>query len=297
MRVHVLTLNWNGANMLDRLRQGLGHQLAYFYMKDGRVMDGWEHPVWHIRDNGSKDDSINTINRWEHSSTMGPLFTEIYEIGHNRDSFATCVNFLFEKANPADDDVVFLMNNDISFSPWQDTSFLPGSDRKPTLINMWRLQQKTNAGVVGCRLHYNDTNQLQHAGVIFSNRYNKMPFHYRPGEECDAQAKKNRYFQAVTAALCLVKPASFKRVGGMDETFRWAFEDVDLCLQIGSKEKIAYCGQAFAYHEESASLRKNPVNKMFMGQNAKYFKEKWLGKYDIDHDKYLNDPSYQEIQP
>jgi GT2 family glycosyltransferase len=295
MRVHVLTLNWNGQAMLDKLREDLGWELCCFWMKEGRLKEGWEPAIWHIRDNGSKE--VPDPILWDVRSDIGPLETRVYEAGHNRDSFARCVNDLFEKANPADDDIVFLMNNDISFTPFKETSFFPGTDRKPTLINMWRLQQKTNAGVVGCRLLYNDTNQLQHAGVIFSNRYNKMPYHYRPGEECDAKAKKNRYFQAVTAALCLVKPGSFRRVGGMDESFRWAFEDVDLCLQIGREEKIAYCGEAFAYHEESASLKKNPVNKMFMGQNAKYFKEKWLGKYDIDHDKYLSDPSYQEIQP
>jgi GT2 family glycosyltransferase len=287
MRIHILTLNWNGNDMLDRLRENLGWE-AGFWMSEGKCKDGWEPAIWHIRDNGSKEPPDST--HWDVRSDIGPLETRVYKTGHNRDSFAKCVNDLFDKANPADDDLVYLINNDVSFEDWHKTN-------KSTLESMWRLQQKTDAGVVGCRLLYNNTNKLQHAGVIFSNRYNKMPFHYRPGEECDAQAKKNRYFQAVTAALCLVKPSSFKRVGGMDETFKWAFEDVDLCLQIGSKEKITYCGEAFAYHEESASLKKNPVNKMFMGQNATYFKKKWLGKYKIDHDNYLNDPSYKEIQP
>jgi GT2 family glycosyltransferase len=224
---------------------------------------------------------------------MGPVPTEVYDIGHNRDSFATCVNYLFEKANPADDDIVFLMNNDISFQP----SVI---DRKcvetPNVLKtMWELQKKTKAGVVGVRLLYENTNKLQHAGVIFSNQYNKMPYHFRPGEPSDANAEKNRYFQAVTAACCLVNPVSFRRIGGMNEKFKWAFEDVDMCLRIGQQDPIVYCGEVFAYHEESASLKKNPVNKMFMGQNARYFKHKWQGKYKIDHDQYLSDPTYKEI--
>jgi GT2 family glycosyltransferase len=295
MRVHVLTLNWNGANMLDKLRRELGHQLAAFCMCDGKLIEGWDWPIWHIRDNGSKDDSLQTIRTWDSSSNMGPLPTAVYEAGHNRDSFARCVNFLFEQANPADDDIVFLMNNDISFQPSViDHQYV----KTPNVLKMmWALQKKTGAGVVGVRLLYENTNQLQHAGVIFSNRYNKMPFHFRPGEESDEKASKNRYFQAVTAALCLVKPASFKRVGGMDEKFNgWAFEDVDLCLRIGQDEKIAYCGEVFAYHEESASLKKNPVNKMFMNKSVRYFREKWSGKYEIDHEKYLSDPGYNEIK-
>ena len=296
MRVHVLTLNWNGSAMLNRLREELANELTYFYMREGRCKDGWDFPIWHIRDNGSKDDTKDMLFGWTIRSDGGPLPYELYEAGHNLDSFAVCVNDLFEKANPADDDIVFLMNNDVSFPSRRDGKggFL---SRKPVLKSMWDLQKKTGAGVVGCRLLYNDTNQLQHAGVIFSDRYNKMPFHFRPGEESDAKAEKNRYFQAVTAACCLVNPVSFRRIGGMDEKFNgWAFEDVDLCLRIGRDEKIAYCGEAFAYHEESASLKKNPVNKMFMNKSVRYFREKWSGKYEIDHDKYLNDPSYQEIQ-
>lgn len=281
--------------MLDRLRRELGHQLAAFCMKDGQLMEGWDWPVWHIRDNGSKDESLKTIRSWDYSSNMGPLPTEVYDVGHNRDSFAACVNYLFDKANPDNMDPVFLMNNDISFQPSVvDKKYV----KTPNVLKtMWELQNKTRAGVVGVRLLYENTNKLQHAGVIFSKRYNNMPYHFRPGEVSDAKAEKNRYFQAVTAALCLVKVASFKGMGGMDEAYRWAFEDVDMCLQIGRKEKIAYCGEVFAYHEESASLKKNPVNKMFMGNNAKHFQDKWFGQYFIDHDNYLNDPSYKEIQP
>ena len=50
------------------------------------------------------------------------------------------------------------------------------------------------------------------------------------------------------------------------------------------------------FHEESASLKKNPVNKMFMSPNVKHFKSKWTGKYELDHDKYLNDSSYNEAK-
>jgi len=149
---------------------------------------------------------------------------------------------------------------------------------------------------VGARLLYSGTDKLQHAGVIFGPRYGKMPYHFRRGEKSDSNAKKNRYFQAVTAAVCLINPVSFRRVGGMDCNLRWAFEDVDLNLKIGQQEKIAYCGETKIYHEESASLAKNPVNKLFLNHNVTYFKNKWFGKYDLDHEKYLADPKYNEIK-
>ncbi len=277
MRLHIFTLNWNGARYLKPLHSDL--------MKSTRGMNA----VWHIRDNGSKDESMDILDRMCHLPGDKRMNLHILDVGHNRSSFAGCMNDIFEVSCGSidgiqDDDQLLLLNNDVRFPD------------ATALRRMQKLMDKTGAGVVGLRLLYMDTDKIQHAGVIFSERYNKMPYHYRPGEKSDANAEKNRYFQAVTAAVCLVKASSWRRIGGMDETFKWAFEDVDLCLRIGQDEKIAYCGETFAYHEESASLKKNPVNQMFMGANARYFKAKWLGKYDIDHEKYLKDSGYNEIK-
>ena len=38
-----------------------------------------------------------------------------------------------------------------------------------------------------------------------------------------------------------------------------------------------YCGKTNVYHEESASLKKNPVNKMMMPHNVSAFRKKWEG--------------------
>jgi len=284
MKVHILTLNWNGKHYLSELSKQLGWETGFCW-EDGKIKEDWDYPVWHIRDNGSKDGSIDEINRWQLMSDCR-ISAKVYDIGHNRDSFAKGMNYLFDQANPADDDLVYLLNNDVSFT----------CQGKPVLETMWNLQKKTKAGVVGVRLLYNNTDKLQHAGVIFSHRYNDLPFHFRPGEKSDANAKKNRYFQVVTAALCLVNPISWRRVGGFDERYSWAFDDVDLNLKIGQTEKIAYCGETFAYHEESASLKKNPAHKLFMNQNVRILREKWAGKYKIDHDRYLKDPNYNIIK-
>lgn len=271
--IHVLTLTWNGLDTLKRLKptleasvNGLGHDV-----------------VWHIRDNGSTDGTPEWLqdvaNFWIDD---GCAFNyEPMLVGHNRDNFAQGVNSLAEQADPHNSHFLLLLNNDIEFAD------------STSLANMLRLMDDPKVGVVGARMLYTGTNKLQHAGVIFGPRYGNMPYHYRHQEESDQHAEKNRYFQSVTAACCLIRASDFVK---MDERFMWAFEDIDMCLRIGKKKKIAYCGQTQIFHEESASLKKNPVNKLFMQQNVVRFKDKWAGKYALDHERYLKRPNHMLIK-
>jgi GT2 family glycosyltransferase len=276
MTIHILTLTWQGLDKLQKVYDGLAKS----------IIPTGHSAIWYIRDNGSTDGTAEWLERREEFNfvesknnhlQIAPMF-----VNHNRDNFAQGVNSLYEKAAPKMNDFILLLNNDIVFS--DDVS----------LKNMLQLMDNSKIGVVGARLLYNDSNKLQHAGVIMGPRYGNMPFHYRHKEESDKDAEKNRYFQAVTAACCLVRVKAWQT---MDHHLSWAFEDIDLNFRIGQAGwKIAYCGQTTIYHEESATLIKNPVNKMFMPQNVKRFKDKWFGKYDIDHEKYLNDKNYNLIK-
>ena len=202
--IHVLTLTWNGLDKLQRLRPGLISNLE----KTGVPFK------WYIRDNGSKDGTVEEISKWDHVAVLAK--------DHNRDNFAQGVNSLAEiacKKDNLENDILLLMNNDVEFPEEQ------------ALSKMLALMKK-DVGIVGCRLLYNGTDKLQHAGVIFSPRYGNMPYHYRHQEGSDVAAEKNRYFQAVTAAVCMVNAKDFMQIGGMDEKFHWAFEDIDMCLRI-----------------------------------------------------------------
>lgn len=284
MKIHAMTLSWNGLDKLKRLMPGLCASLSYITHSNGELKYGLEPSEWYIRDNGSKDGTIETISKWHDPEVK---ITPI-AIDHNRNSFAEGMNFLFKRAKPADDDIVLLLNNDVVI------------EDKLSLSHMLNLMQQTKAGVVGARLLYSTSRSLQHAGVIFGPKYGNMPFHFRPNETPDINSAKNRYFQAVTAAVCMVRAGSYRRIGGMDENYQWAFEDIDMCLQIGKTEKIVYCGNTLIVHEESATLVKNPVNKMFMAKNVQHFKEKWWNqngpRYVLDHHLYSNDVNYNEIK-
>jgi len=271
--IHILTLTWNGLDKLKALHPGLVKNVVAL-----------GQPVkWYIRDNGSKDGTVEWLESYKDNwLDMEPLL-----IDHNRANFAQGVNSLANLAKECHDigpdDLFLFLNNDIVFSD------------SASLYDMTELIQG-DFSMVGARLLYNDTTKLQHAGVIFGPKYGNMPYHYRHGEESDKHSEADRQFQAVTAACSLVRAEDFFEAGGMDEGFHWAFEDIDLCLKIGELgKKIAYCGSTEIFHEESATLKKNPVNKMFLTPNVKRFKDKWFGKYDLDHEKYLKNKSHMLI--
>ena len=108
---------------------------------------------------------------------------------------------------------------------------------------------KDDVGIVGARLLYPNSRKLQHAGVIFSINA-RTPIHYRRGEMDDEHSAKNRYFQVVTAAVLLCHAKDYRKVR-MDENFRWAFDDSDFCIQVGTKlgKKIVYCGETEISHD------------------------------------------------
>lgn len=269
--LNILTLTWNGADKLAALHESLMPAL-----------EGIEHR-WFIKDNNSKDDTVAMAKTWGDTVTVIPY-------KDNKQNFSEGCNFLFNAASPSDSDDVMLLNNDIIFKD------------KESIKKMLDILHKDNSvGMVGARLLYTNTNLLQHAGVVFVPSY-KTPMHFRAGQESDAQAEKNRTFQVVTGAVAITKAQYFRNactnnksgIKGMDEGYFWAFDDVDLCLSIkhNMNKKIVYCGGTNIFHEESASLKKNPTNKLFLNHNLQHLFQKWSGRYDIDYQTYTENPNH-----
>lgn len=266
--LYILTLNWNGLDKLTKLHQSLMPAL------------GHTSYTWLIKDNASKDNTVETVKSWEGNIKVIPY-------KDNRQNFATGMNYLFNIASPADNDTIMLLNNDVIFN---DTTSIN------SMLNI--MHKDPSVGVVGARLLYTGTDKLQHAGVVFDKRY-KTPMHFRVGQPSDADAEKNRLFQVVTGAVLITKAGLYRNAyaknpsgaRGMDENYHWAFDDVDLCLAINynMKKKIVYCGNTNISHEESATLKKNPANKLFLNHNLLYLFDKWQKTYVIDGDIYNSD--------
>lgn len=251
----ILTLSWNGKDKLQKLYPSLINSLNGIDYK------------WVIKDNASSDGSVDYIKSLENKNI------DIIEYQHNQDSFSLGVNVCYERCKTSPEDYVLLLNNDVVFN---DTK----SIRKMISI----MEKDASVGVVGARLLYSGTNRLQHAGVVIMDGVN-LPYHFRAKQISDKNAEENREFQIVTGAVWLTKAKYFEQISdnnksglkGLSEDFIWAFDDCDASLSIKYKlnKKVVYCGKTNIFHEESASLKKNPVNKLFMSKNASLFKEKW----------------------
>lgn len=270
-KLHILTLTWNACDKLTALKESLMPALK-----------GIDY-TWLIKDNASKDDTVAVASTWGDNVKVIPY-------KNNLQNFSAGMNYLFNEAAPADNDLVLLLNNDVIFN---DTK---------SIHNMMNIINNDNAvGAVGARLLYTNTDKLQHAGVVFVERL-ATPTHFRVGEKSDNNSEKNRLFQVVTGAVLLTKAEYFKNaftqnksgINGMDENYHWAFDDVDLCLSIryNMDKKIVYCGETNIFHEESASLKKNPANKLFMPHNVNYLRTKWASRYKLDRADYVKDPKH-----
>lgn len=267
--LHILTLNWNGKDKLEALCPTLLANLKNIEWR------------WLIKDNASEDNSIQTILSWNNLNII-PLKYE-----HNNDTYSQGCNFLFKESNAKEDDYIMLLNNDIVFNNINSIS---------NMINI--IKNDKDVGVVGTKLLYSNR-CIQHAGVVF-NPINALPINFRAGRKDDEYTNKNKRFQAITGA-CLLTQARYyenitnnQKMKGLDEGYAWCFEDVSACLSIkyNLKKDVIYCANTDITHIESATLKRNPVNKFFLNQNITHFREMWHNKYKVDFKEYMNNPKY-----
>lgn len=269
--LYLMTLTWNGIDKLTKLKNSLIPAL-----------NGLDY-TWLIKDNASKDKTVEIASEWGDQ-------VKVISYKNNLQNFSAGMNFLFNEAAPTDKDLIMLLNNDVIINDTQSIK---------EMIKI--IEDDAKVGAVGARLLYTDTELLQHAGVVFHNKL-RAPAHFRLKEKTDKNSEKNREFQVVTGAVLLTKAEYFKNAWtenksgakGMDENYHWAFDDVDLCLSIkyNLNKKIIYCGKTNIFHEESATLKKNPTNHLFSSHNMNYLKNKWEKRYILDQDIYTKNSKY-----
>lgn len=149
-----------------------------------------------------------------------------------------------------------------------------------SIEDMLGVCQREDVGAVGAKLLYED-DTVQHCGVVVGyhgyataafSLIDRNDFGYmgRPRVSWDVSA--------VTAACLMTKREIFDEVGGFDEEFKVACNDVDLCLKIRSLNKwIVEDVFSVWYHYESKSrgLEDTPEKQARFQSEIARFQKKW----------------------
>ena len=153
-------------------------------------------------------------------------------------------------AKHASGEYLLLLNNDIEVieAGWMSA--------------MLGLCQREDVGIVGAKLLFPD-DTVQHAGVMMIKcgnvNDNAGPMHVfshldrdDPGYMRRAQLVQD--LSIVTAACLMTKRSVFDALGGLNEDFVVAFNDVDYCLRVRETGKlVVFTPDALLYHYESFS--------------------------------------------
>ena len=121
---------------------------------------------------------------------------------------------------------------------------------------MLMFAQRSDVGAVGAKLYYPD-NTVQHAGIIIgiggvAGHPHRGIVKDNPGYMARAVIAQN--LSACTAACLLIPKKVYTEVGGLDEGYAVAFNDVDICMSIRKAGYlIVFTPFAELYHYESKS--------------------------------------------
>lgn len=180
-------------------------------------------------------------------------------------NYSAINNFGFQYAAG---DYILLLNNDVEVITENVIESMLGYCMRPEV------------GIVGARLLYQD-NTVQHAGVIvgaggLADHAFKGLKDSDEGYMCRSISTQN--LSAVTAACLMVKRSVYEEVGGLDETFEVAFNDIDFCLKVREAGYlIVYDAQAKLHHYESKSRGVEDTPKRFVRFDGEmvHLRAKW----------------------
>jgi O-antigen biosynthesis protein len=147
----------------------------------------------------------------------------------------------------ADGEYLMLLNNDIEVIT-------------PNWIEeMLYYAEQQDVGAVGSLLLY-PNGTVQHAGVAlgFRGTADHLVRGFDPGSDGYAGSLScAREVSAVTAACLLVKRSLYDELGGLNEHYRTAYQDVDFCLRLllHKKKRNIFTPRARLYHHESYSRK------------------------------------------
>ncbi len=166
-------------------------------------------------------------------------------------------------------DVVVLLNNDTEvISPdWLEAML--GQARRPAV------------GAVGALLLYED-GTVQHGGVMLGGVLGLAGHAYRyhtldRDSECAALRFDTNYL-AVTGACLMVERRKYDQVGGLDEAYAVAYNDVDLCAKLrraGYRNVVAPRARLYHHESKSRGADDTPEKRARGFRESELFRTRW----------------------
>ena len=141
---------------------------------------------------------------------------------------------------------------------------------------------RKDVGVVGAKLYYPDKT-IQHAGIVIGLGAHRTAghTHYRIPEANVGYMGRLCYAQdvtAVTGACMMVSKALYEELGGLDESFTVALNDVDFCLRVREKGLLNIFtpfSELYHYESKSRGSDKKDERALRYQQESDRFRVKW----------------------
>ena len=160
------------------------------------------------------------------------------------------------------------------------------------LDRMVGLCQRDNTGIVGAKLYYPD-DTVQHCGVVvglggFAGHVLMLASPQDAGYFGRLKAVQD--ISVVTDACLMIKKSAFDAVGGLDEDFIVALNDVDLCLKVRALDKLVVLDpgiELYHYEPKSRGLEETLERHERFKREIARFRTKWANVLDAG-DPYYN---------
>ncbi len=161
-------------------------------------------------------------------------------------------------AREARGEYLCLLNNDTLVTPGWLEALIAVLEREPDI------------GVLGNKQLFPDRPGLHHAGMAFDQR--GFPIHLHPHSDAAAPAVNyQRDVPCVTFACVAIPAAVYRRLDGLDETYRNGFEDCDFCLRARrSGLRVSYTPASVISHYG----QKSPNRTQFDDENWQLFQKR-----------------------
>jgi GT2 family glycosyltransferase len=239
----------------------------------------------HLLDNGSNTNTQASLKNWI-DQNHGHLTFVQHRIEEPFNFSKLCNRAL--NLSPEAKRYFLFLNNDV---------LLADSETLFTSANF--LQQNSDCSALGITLLF-ENRTIQH--LFAAPGVKIIAAHPYKGKSPAILNKWNslaRRVPAITGAYFMIPSLHFHEVGGFDENLPTAGQDIDLCLKLMGKGLGSWVlPKIQAFHFESASRRRSPINRA----EVDYFYKKWQGKlsnqpaYPVDISRWSEQPARRMLE-